>query len=157
MLLQSGHYIVERLKARCPEAAGRVLTTADLAGVAEAAQIAPALHVVLLDYMPAETTPGGSVRWDETWCVVALVRHAARQDRAAAQAASACPLLNAAVRALAGYRYRIVGDAWGKLAIVPGPRPYLDEAFAYFPFAVRAACVTQGTGGDLVKGARHGA
>lgn len=146
MLLASGQHIVERLRNRCPEAAGHVLTAADLAGVTEAAQVAPALHVVLLDYTPVETSPGGSIRWEETWCVVALIRHAARAARAAAQTGAAVPLLNAAIRALSGYRYRVVGDTWGVLRIVPGPPPLIDNAFAYFPFAVAATVATLGQG-----------
>ncbi|MDR1063246.1 MAG: hypothetical protein LBL48_04830 [Azoarcus sp.] len=143
MLLATGRHIVERLETCCPEAAGRVFTAADLAGVTEAAQVAPALHVVLLDYAPAETAPGGSIRWEEVWCVVALVKHAARSERAGAQMDAACPLLDAAIRALSGYRYPLAEGVWGTLKIVPGPRPHFDNAFAYFPVAVATTVVTQ--------------
>ena len=141
MLLATGQHIVERLKSACPDA--HVFTAADLAGVAESAQIAPALHVLLLDYAPTETAPGGSIRWEEVWCVVALVKHAARSARAAAQQDAACPLLDAAIRALSGYRYPLSEGVWGTLRIVPGPRPHFDSAFAYFPIALAANVVTQ--------------
>lgn len=141
MLLASGDHILQRLKAECPSVGGNVFSTADLADVAEQAQTAPALHLVLLDYRPKQSV-GPSVLWDETWCVVAVVRHAARRDRAWSFAEAAAPLLREAVLALSGWCYEIVpGDA-ARLEAVAGPRPAFSAGFAYFPLAFRAVVST---------------
>jgi hypothetical protein len=133
--------LAERLKHRCPSAHGNVFAAADLAGVAEAAQVAPALHVMLYDYAPIEAV-GGETRWRETWLVVAVVRHSARNDRAQAQQQQAAPVVREALAALSGWfpGHPVVGH----LEFVPGPRPAFSDSHAWFPFAVVIEVVTSG-------------
>ena len=143
MLLATGTHLIERLKTACPAAEGHVFATADLAGVAANMQVTPALHVVLLSYRPVEIV-GSTVRWEETWCVVAVVKHAARKDRAAAQQQAGVALLSEAIRALSGYRYELAQKHWGKLTLVSGVAPAFDENHAYFPLTVKTVVVTEG-------------
>ncbi|GHU38475.1 hypothetical protein AGMMS50256_37820 [Betaproteobacteria bacterium] len=142
-LLSLSPCLVERLKLRCPSVNGKVFSTADLSGVQEAAQAAPALHVVLWDYAPVEVLPGrADIRWRETWLVVAVVKNAARKDRAGAQIEAGDPLVAEVLDALAGWRpeARIIQ---GALKAIPGPRPVCTDTHAYFPLAFEANVVTR--------------
>jgi hypothetical protein len=142
VLLITGQAIVDRLKEKCPSANGRVFSAADLSDVAEAAQKAPALHVILRSYEPVEVTPVGAIMWNEVWCVIAVVKHVARQDRPLAQMAEAAPLLSDAVAALTRYRYPLSEETWGTLEITSAPRPLFSDTYAYFPICVTAKVVT---------------
>lgn len=146
-LLSLSALLVSRLKQKCPSVGGKVFSTADLAGVEEASQIAPALHVILWDYAPVEVLPGGDARWKETWLVVAVVKNAARSDRAGAQIEAGEPVVAEVVAALSGWRGmtesgKRVGE--GPLKLIPGPRPLCTATHAYFPIALSATVVTSG-------------
>ncbi|MDR1936852.1 MAG: hypothetical protein LBS49_14990 [Candidatus Accumulibacter sp.] len=143
MLLKSGALLIDRLIETCPAACGNVFAAADLAEVQEALQITPALHVLLLDYQPVETTPTGAIRWDETWCVVAVVKHAARRDRASAQQHEAAPLLGEVIRGLSNWRFPLGPGRAGRCKIVPGPRPGVSTTHAYFSIGVSVVSVTE--------------
>jgi hypothetical protein len=146
MLLATGAHLIDRLKATCPAAKGNVFATADLAGVAAAMQTTPALHVVLLSYRPVETA-GSSVRWEELWCVTAVVKHAARKDRAGAQQEAGAQLVSEVVRALSNWRYALKPAQWGRLTLVGGVSPGFDELHAYFPITVKTTVTTDGCEG----------
>lgn len=146
MLLATGSILIERLKAACPAAEGNVFATGDLAGVAAALQTTPALHVVLLSYHPVEAV-GSNVRWEETWCVVAVVKHAARKNRAGAQQMAGAELVGEVIRALSGYRYALKPGCWGKLGLTGGVSPGFDENHAWFPITVKTTVVTDGCEG----------
>ncbi|MDR1889647.1 MAG: hypothetical protein LBQ81_09770 [Zoogloeaceae bacterium] len=144
-LLSVGPLLIARLKDRCPSVKGRVLSSGDLAGVKEVAQVAPALHVLLQGYTPLETLPGGDVRWAETWNVVAVVKHAARQGRAGSQAEAAEPILREVMAALSGWHPGYPA-ANGPLKAVSGFFPGFSAGYAYFPLAFLAQVVTEGAG-----------
>jgi hypothetical protein len=135
MLLENGERIIEALR-RANVADGRVFSTADLAGVAEKDQAAPACHVVLLDYAPVGQV-GAEVEWREIWCVWVVVKNVARKDRPAAQVAEATAIIDHALLALLspmpGHR---------PLKIVEGPVPDFSLTHAYFPLAFEARSAT---------------
>jgi hypothetical protein len=143
MLLAIAPHLLDRLAAACPSARGNVFATADLAGVTEAGQITPALHLVLLDYTPAQVL-AGKVRWVEEWCVIAVTHHAARVNRSAAQQEAAQALLAETLAALSGWQVRLAPGVNARLEAVPGPRPYFSESHGYFPLAFQAVFATPG-------------
>ena len=57
-LLDAEPLLVDRLKAACPAVSGNVFAAADLAAVQEAAQVTPALHVVLHHYRKLDDDAG---------------------------------------------------------------------------------------------------
>jgi hypothetical protein len=142
-LLVAGPLLIDRLKARCPSVGDSVFSTADLAGVAEKSQVAPALHVVLYGYTP-EQDNAGDVLWDETYLVVAVVKHAARKDRSQAQQDAAAPLLAEVLAALSGWRLPASGGVSGVVTTARGPRPDFSDTHAYFPLAFQVRPVTPG-------------
>lgn len=142
-LLVAGPLLIDRLKAKCPSVRGEVLSTEDLAGVVEKSQTTPALHVVLSAYRPADEK-AGDVIWDETYLVVAVVKHAARKDRSKAQQAAAAPLIKEALAALSGWCFPAGAEVTGAVKVVPGPRPEFSETHAYFPLAFQVCPVTPG-------------
>jgi hypothetical protein len=141
MLLASGAHLIERLTAACPSAEGNVFATGDLAEVPEKSQIAPALHVVLVSYTPKEYI-GPAIRWEESWAVAAVVKHAARKDRATALQSEAAPLVAEVINALSGWRFPLAQDVWAAAKIIPGPRPAFSETHAYFPICVGITVAT---------------
>ncbi|MBW7901260.1 MAG: hypothetical protein H3C26_07275 [Rhodocyclaceae bacterium] len=147
-LLNAGSYLIERAREACPAARGNVFSTDDLAGVAEKTQVAPALHVVLYGYQPAEDDGDGTVRWDEVWLVVAVVKHAARRDRPLAQQKEAVPLVAEVLAAFSGWRLPAESGVHCRLKVVPGPRPHFSETHAYFPVALRTQPKTAGVEDD---------
>ncbi|MBA3997030.1 MAG: hypothetical protein C0466_07655 [Candidatus Accumulibacter sp.] len=147
-LLNAGPCIIERLKDRCLSVSGNVFSAADLAGVAEKTQIAPALHVVLQGYTPGDDDGAGAVRWDETYLVVAVVKHAARKDRPQAQQEEAAPIVKDVLAALSGWRLPAKSQVNSKLKLVPGPRPHFSETHAYFPLAFQVQPKTGGVEED---------
>ncbi len=142
-LLIAGSLLIDRLKARCPSVGGAVFSTADLAGVAEKSQVAPALHVVPSGYTPADDS-SGDVLWYEIYLVVAVVKHVARKDRSQAQQDAAAPLLAEVLAALSGWRLPTGAGVNGLVSVVPGPRPEFSDSHAYFPLAFQVRPVTPG-------------
>jgi hypothetical protein len=136
--LSIGPAIVERLKSRCPAAAGNVFSTRDLGDVEESKQVTPALHVVLHGYHPEETR-AGTARWREDWLIIAVVRHSARSERAAALTAEGAELARQAFYALSGW---LPPGLTVPLAVSEGPRPGFSETHAYFPLAFAATTHT---------------
>jgi hypothetical protein len=145
-LLTAGAAIVSRLKARCASVNGNVFVTDDLANVKDAAQVSPALHVLLGDY-EVEDRAGGEVNWRETWIVVAVVRHSARTSRAQSQRENAAQIIAEALAALSGWRPG--PPVAGALTVVTGPRPRIIDTHAYFPLAFEAHVVSAGASHDL--------
>jgi len=142
MLLEAGELILERLRQKCPSVGDNVFSTEDLKGVQEASQVAPALHVVPFGYVPADQA-GGDVLWNETWLVVAVVKHVGRKDRVMARQSAAVPILAEALAALSGWRVEVSGSVSG-LSVVPGPRPMNSASHAYFPLAFAVSSHSKG-------------
>ncbi|MCL2076064.1 MAG: hypothetical protein FWH15_06450 [Betaproteobacteria bacterium] len=148
MLLKTGSAIIERLKQKCPSADGKVFASADLADVAENAQAAPALYVVLQSYTPEETMPTGAIRWQEIWYVVAMVKHVGRQDRALALMEAGAVMLEEVLAALGKYRYQLEDSRrknFGMLEVIAAAEPYIGDVYAYFPLGFKATVTTPGS------------
>lgn len=151
-LLNAGPYLIARLRdylqTTCPSVAGNVFSTADLAGVAEKTQAAPAAHVVLFGYTPSADDGDGGVRWDETYLVVPVVKHAARKDRPQAQQDEVAPVMKAVLAALSGWRLPSESGVSAAVRLIPGPRPYFSDTHAYFPLAFRVQSMSAGVEED---------
>lgn len=137
-LLEPGEVIIERLKTHVPEVGGHVFSTADLVGVEEKRQFAPALHVVLADYSPVEEV-GGDVIWEEIWLVVIVVKNVARSERVAGQIGEGRLILSSVLRHLAGWRPYSGTPAFKP---VKPPRPQTSDTHAYFPLAFKVRTAT---------------
>ncbi|MDR3323129.1 MAG: hypothetical protein LBS89_02880 [Zoogloeaceae bacterium] len=140
-LLAIAPLLLERLAHDCPSAQGNVFATADLPGVTEQSQVTPALHVVLLDYAPVESV-GTETRWEELWCVVAVVKHSARKNRSAAQQEAAESLLAEVLKSLSGVWIDLPLGGRERLQVTPGPAPHFTETHGYFPLAFKVLVTT---------------
>lgn len=120
------------LAGRSP--AVHVLTAADLAGVQEARQLTPAVHVVYGGYRIAQDI-GRAWRLEHTWHAVTVVRHVAQPGSAAAGRQDAGALATAVALALADAR---VEGAAEPLTLVTPPPPSYAAPFTYLPTTVRA-------------------
>ncbi|MDR3352770.1 MAG: hypothetical protein LBO00_07220 [Zoogloeaceae bacterium] len=139
MLLENGDRIIRALRQA---GIGKVFSTADLAGIAEKEQVAPAVHVVLLDYAPVGTV-GPEVEWREVWGVWVVVRNAARKDRSAAQMGEGAVLLSQVQEALLAVEGPYLAqDGARPLKLAENPPPAFSEMFAYFPLAFEARAET---------------
>ncbi len=137
--------IVERLKACCPAAGDNVFAAADLAGVKERSQVTPALHVVLHSYAPAGDDGAGELIWEETYLVVAAVRHASQRAAVESIRRAAAELLNETLTALNGWK--CPGTVGLMHAIAP-PNPLITDSTGYFPLAFRVGVATEGASGE---------
>lgn len=119
-----------------------VLGAADLAGVSEAAQITPAVHV-LYDGDEVVTRGGDSVAVavNQRWLVVVAVRNVRNQATGDAARAEAGELIWEVLRAVQGWQ---PAADLGPLARVNGPAPAYISGFAYFPLAFN--CLVPMTG-----------
>lgn len=144
-LLEPGEFVLERLKETIAEVGGNVFSAADLVGVEEKRQVAPALHVVLADYTPVDVV-GGDVVWEEVWLVVAVVKNVARGERVSGQICDGRTILRSVLRALAGWR-----PAHGAPAFKPikPPRPQTGDTHAYFPLAFKVRTATAGCAEEI--------
>lgn len=141
MLLQAGPLIEARLRALCPTAGDNVFSTADLAGVKEARQVTPALHVVLHSYQPLSDDYGSTSRWRETWLVVVVVKNVRQGVGAQAVRDEAPALLAETLAALDGWR--CPGTVALVRAVAP-PAPVITDGFGYFPLAFAVQTVSDG-------------
>lgn len=128
-------HLVALLKAalvdRVP--AVHVLTEADLAGVQEAAQFVPAVHVVWNGFRVLEaSTRGDKARLEHTWLCVAAVRNVAGVRNGEAARRDAGELLARAGAALMG---AVVPNTAGPFRLAPAPRGSFSNGFFYLPLA----------------------
>ena len=117
----------------------QVLTGAELAGIKEAAQRTPAVHVIWGGFRLLESRADGrQARLEHTWYVVAAVRNvaAARSGQAARQDAGA--LAAHVVGALAGAQ--VMGATRPLTLMSPPPARYAG-GFQYLPSAFLAKTV----------------
>ena len=120
--------ITERLAA-CGVTA-RVLSAADLAGVDEASQITPALHVIYDGDKIVEMSAYGSARVAQGWLVVVAVRNARDQRAGTAARSEAGPLAQQVLGALMGW---VPSPRWGACKKTNGPKPLFTAGFFYLP------------------------
>lgn len=144
-ILFAADLIAERLKARCPAAAGNVFAAPDLAGVQEKDQKTPALQVLLHSYEPLSDDAGASSRWREIYLVVAVVKNARRLGAVEAIRNAAGGLLQEAIAALDGWK---CPGAIGLVRAIAPPRPAITDSFGYFPLAFEVHTVSDGADGQ---------
>lgn len=126
--------IVTQLQAAL-DARVRVLTTADLAGVTEAKQFTPAVHVIYAgDSVPtgdgARGNTGRPQKITQRWQAVVAVRNTAQPRSGAGARDSAGPLLSAVITALAGH---VPAAGAGALHRANAVGPAYTPGFAYYP------------------------
>ncbi len=145
--------IVARLEGRVAEAveAGtwgdrkvpKVIVAADLAGVEERAQMAPALFVVFDNYNPAQEVNRGRVQQvEQHWVIFVVTRNARGQHSGQGVRDDARPLLDLVTRALCGWEPH---PDFGALYMGADTGPIYSEAgFGYFPLRFTTRCVVRG-------------
>lgn len=137
-------HIVQRLKDALAglTPAVHVLTGADLAGVVEASQRTPAVHVLWRGFRVLESRPdGAAARLDHTWAVVAAVRNVRTLASGAEARAEAGALAARAGAALMGYRPPNVA---GPMRLTAAPAAmHSAQGFFYLPLAFLLETVFQ--------------
>lgn len=132
--------IVERLQARLPNM--RVLSGDDLAGIEEAGQPVPAVHVVYDGYRVTQTNAQGrNAMTEQRWLAVVVVKHEGAAAKASAESKTrAAPYVDAVLKALMGWRPSAKPGAPGTpgLALDTPPKPVRRHPFYYFPLAFTA-------------------
>lgn len=124
--------IVERLKAVLPKAV-RVMSAADLAGVQQATQLAPAVHVMYQGYRVKKTEANDLVSLvEQTWLTVIVVRNARDQKAGADARIDAGPIALAVHQALAGW---LPEGACSNLRLADAPNAGFDAGLFYMPLA----------------------
>lgn len=128
-------HLVERLKEALADLtpAVFVLTESDLAGVKEAAQHVPAVHVIWNGFQVLEANGlGDRARLEHTWLCVAAVRNVADTRRGAAARQEAGELVARAGAALMGFR---PPGTQHPLRLAPAPRSWASKGYVYVPLA----------------------
>lgn len=128
-------HLVARLQAALAglSPAVHVLTAADLAGVAEARQLVPAVHVVWGGFRVLQSrSDGGQARLQNTWLAVTAVRNVSGIREGAATRAEATQLVATVGGALMGFRPPNVS---GPLMLAPSPMAKFAAGFMYLPLA----------------------
>jgi len=136
----------ELIIARLTERVGSVravLSAADLAGVQEAKQTTPALHVVYDgDRLGDSAGRGIANQVYQRWLVITAVRSARGQRTGAGAREAAGPIISAVLQALLGWA---PSDEHQPLVRTSAPRPHFSAGgFAYFPLAFETRIDTGG-------------
>lgn len=123
--------LAEQLADTVPKV--HVLAAADLAGVTEATQPTPAVHLVYQGYRIVESrSDGGAARIEQTWLVTVATKNV-KNTRSGAAARSDAGLIAARVaQALMGFK---PGPASKPLRLTQGPDAGFSNGFAYLPLA----------------------
>lgn len=134
--LEPEPHIVARLQEALQglQPAVKVLTSADLAGVKEAAQQVPAVHVIWSGFRVLESRTDGRVSMlRHTWMVVAAVRNVQVGKRGASARHEAGELVARAGAALMGFRPPNVSSV---MTLAPNAPPaWFSAGFMYLPLA----------------------
>lgn len=145
--------ILARLEAELADlssSAGlKVLSAADLAGVAEGAQHTPSVHVVY----NGDVIPGGDSVDEgnyhviqQRWIVVVAVRNAGNQRTGKAARDDAGPIISRVIKALSGWR---PGQGLSPLRRVTAPGPaFTPGGYAYFPLQFEITLMTSAASVD---------
>jgi len=132
--LVAGPALIARLKAQLPPGVF-VLSAKDLAGVKEAAQQAPAVHVIYNAYAPKQGANGAWSGIEQTWLTVVVVRNVVSLATAEAPMAEAGPLMAGVIGALSMWVPSGAVD-FQSIHLKPSPPAgYTRAGFAYFPIA----------------------
>jgi hypothetical protein len=111
----------------------RVLSAADLAGVAEGSQHVPAVHVVYGGYRVVGDTTPAWVDIEQTWLTVIAVRNVRANLSGAAARSDAGNLIGVIIDAL---QRRRIDTEYGPLRLANSPaRPAYSAGYFYHPIA----------------------
>ncbi len=120
-----------------------MLSAADLEGVAESAQVTPAVHVVFGGYRPTKASHDDRVvETEQTWQVVVAVKNLRSAKTGEHARETAGELCADVLAALQGWR---PSPEHQPLSLAPGPRPGFSKGFAYFPLAFTTRVVARGS------------
>lgn len=129
--------LTEQLADMVPKV--HVMSAVDLAGVTEATQITPAVHVVYQGYRVTETRPDGTVvRVVQTWLATVATRNARNLRTGDAARAEAGLIAGRVAQALMGFKPQATSKP---LRLVNGPGAGFSAGFAYLPLAFDAELV----------------
>ncbi len=96
-------FIVDRLRGKLGHGV-KILTATDLAGVKEASQWHPAVHVMLTGDNPNQAiSDGASQKIEQQWTLVVVTRSAKNADSGAGARSIAGPLIVRAINAIQGW------------------------------------------------------
>lgn len=133
--------LIHRLKDRLP-AHVRVLSAADLDGVAEGSQPTPAVHVIYYGDRPLEVNSNGrTARVEQTWLVVAAVRNVRGPRTGQDAREDGMALMWQVRRALMGWQPE---GASTPLKLASAPRPGYSAGFQYLPTAFTVETIILG-------------
>lgn len=135
--LSAESLIIERLRTQVTGVRA-VLSAADLAGVEEAKQVTPALHVLYDgDDLGDRAADGADGIVRQRWLVIVAVRNARGQASGAGAREVAGPIILQVLAALGGWQ---PDEEHGELVRIAAPRPaFSPGGFAYFPLAFHTA------------------
>lgn len=129
--------LVEQLADLAPKV--HVLAAADLAGVTEATQLTPAVHVVYQGYRVLESKPDGrATRIEQTWLATVASRNMATLRTGSAARADAGLIARRVCQALMGFK---PPHASKPLRLAEGPGAGFNAGFQYLPLAFVAELV----------------
>ncbi len=140
--LALGDLIKTQIEAKMPGAFRLVADAADLKGVRDSTQLAPACHIIFAGAKPGASLPRSrAVAWDQTWLTVVVTRSAKDPKSGAGARADAGLLLSAllAPGVLAGWQ-PLSDESIQPLEPVAPPAPPLltDAGTLYVPVAWKA-------------------
>ena len=122
--------IVARIAENMPKGV-KVFSAADLAGVREAAQHTPAVHVIYDGYRVVQAD-GAVAEIETSWLTVLAVRNARAQKTGSAAREDAAKLVSSLYGSLAGW---LPPGGVRELELANAPRPGFDAGFLYLPLA----------------------
>lgn len=133
--------LIARLEAQLADLAPKVhvLAATDLAGVTEATQVTPAVHVLYQGYRVTESRSDGSaVRIEQTWLTVVSVRNMKNLRTGTEARADAGLIARRTTQALMGYQPE---PGSKPLRLAEGPGAGFNAGFQYLPLAFVAELV----------------
>lgn len=138
--LALGDLIAEQIKAEMPNAFRLVADAADLKGVKDSTQVAPACHIIFFGAKPgAQLKQSSKVAWDQTWLTVVVTRSAKDPKSGAGARALAGALLSSLLPALSGWKpFQDESVLPLEPAQAPAPPLLTDAGTLYVPIAWRA-------------------
>lgn len=110
-----------------------VLAAADLAGVTEATQVTPAVHVVYQNYRVVESrSDGTAARIEQTWLTIIATKNVKDTRSGAAARADAGLIAARVAKALMGFKPEAASKP---LRLAQGPGAGFSNGYAYLPLA----------------------
>ena len=123
--------LLERLGGLVPKV--HVLAAAELAGVTEATQVTPAVHVVYQNYRVVESrSDGTAARMEQTWLTIIATKNVKDTRSGAAARADAGLIAALVAKALMGFKPQAASKP---LRLSQGPGAAFSNGFAYVPLA----------------------